>query len=236
MQPERDYRGRVVRKKQLDESATRVGTFEKVLVAGAFVLILVAIGVIVKLGMDGAPKGGPKEEDLGGEVAAQTEAPEAEAAPVQEPEEADAGEASAAEEPATDAAAPEAAPAPEVAPTPAPEPREAPEPPPAPVAAAVAAPAPQPEPEEEPVEAAQEAGPGTLTVNTYPWAKVFVDGADLGRTPLVGHSLPAGTHQLELIVPSANDKKITETVTITAGEETKVVKRVPVEEEGEGGE
>ena len=234
----------MVRKKPLDESATRVGTFEKLLVAGAFVLIMVAVGVIVKLGMDGAPKGGPKEEDLGGEVAAQAEAPEeaapaGEAAPEASAEEPEGGaDASvAAEEPAEEAApAPEATPAPE--PEPTPEPREAPEPTPEPVATAVAAPAPapEPEPEEEPVEAVQEAGPGTLTVNTYPWAKVFVDGADLGRTPLVGHSLPAGTHQLELIVPGAGDKKIAETITITAGEETKVVKRVPVEEEGEGAE
>ena len=73
-------------------------------------------------------------------------------------------------------------------------------------------------------------GPGTLTINTYPWAKVYVDGEDLGRTPLVGHSLEAGEYALRLVVPAAGDKEINETVTVRAGEETRIVKRITVKE------
>ena len=73
---------------------------------------------------------------------------------------------------------------------------------------------------------AKVSGPGSLTINTYPWAKVYVDGMDLGRTPLVGHSLPAGQHDLRLVIPALGDKEVTESVTIDAGQETKIVRRV----------
>jgi hypothetical protein len=40
--------------------------------------------------------------------------------------------------------------------------------------------------------------PATLDVNATPWAHVRVDGAPRGETPLLGLSLPAGRHTLEL--------------------------------------
>jgi len=40
--------------------------------------------------------------------------------------------------------------------------------------------------------------PALLDVNASPWAHVRVDGAARGETPLLGLSLPAGTHTLEL--------------------------------------
>ena len=61
-------------------------------------------------------------------------------------------------------------------------------------------------------------------------SKVYVDGEDLGRTPLVGHSLEAGEYALRLVVPAAGDKEINETVTVRAGEETRIVKRITVKE------
>jgi serine/threonine-protein kinase len=42
------------------------------------------------------------------------------------------------------------------------------------------------------------AAPALLDVNATPWAHVRVDGAPRGETPLLGLSLPAGTHTLEL--------------------------------------
>ncbi|MCA1657557.1 MAG: hypothetical protein LC713_07620, partial [Actinobacteria bacterium] len=40
--------------------------------------------------------------------------------------------------------------------------------------------------------------PALLDVNATPWAHVRVDGAPRGETPLLGLSLAAGTHTLEL--------------------------------------
>jgi tRNA A-37 threonylcarbamoyl transferase component Bud32 len=42
------------------------------------------------------------------------------------------------------------------------------------------------------------AAPALLDVNATPWAHVRVDGTPRGETPLLGLSLPAGTHSLEL--------------------------------------
>jgi hypothetical protein len=39
---------------------------------------------------------------------------------------------------------------------------------------------------------------GSLTVVVVPWAKVTLDGAPLGQTPVRGHTVGAGRHTLEL--------------------------------------
>ncbi|MCO4773338.1 MAG: serine/threonine protein kinase [Deltaproteobacteria bacterium] len=223
--PERDYRGRVVQK-TVDESAQRVGVAEKVAVGVAAVCVLIAVFVIIKIGMN-EDRTGPSATDavdLDGQVISAddpgtptTKRPAAEPSPAKEP-------ASASED--TDVPAtsdPPAAEAPEVPPETPPEtpaPAQAPRPAPPPST-------PTPEPTPAPVVAR---GPGTLTVSTYPWAKVYIDGLDLGRTPLVGHSLEPGQYALRLVVPAAGDKELTETVTIEAGEETRIVRRVSAEE------
>ena len=205
VQPERDYRGRVIRKPPPDESATRVGTAERMAVVVTGVLLLIAVLAIVKLGLDGdTARGG--DPTIGVALEGSDAPPRAPA-----PRPAVAAQPS-------DAATP-AAPAP----TPTPEPT------PAPVKATPPTPQPRAEPTPEPaIEAPVPTGPGTLTVSTYPWAHVSVDGEALGRTPLKGHSLPAGPHELRLVVPGAGDRVLTETVTITAGEDTKIVKRIEV--------
>ena len=66
---------------------------------------------------------------------------------------------------------------------------------------------------------------GTLSVTTYPWAKVFVGGVELGNTPIVKHRLEPGKHKVKLV----NDKLgITKTFTvkITKGQDTKLVKNL----------
>jgi hypothetical protein len=42
--------------------------------------------------------------------------------------------------------------------------------------------------------------PGSLTVASQPWARLFVDGADSGlNTPVLAVPLAPGRHQLELV-------------------------------------
>jgi serine/threonine-protein kinase len=40
---------------------------------------------------------------------------------------------------------------------------------------------------------------GKLTLDTTPWTRVFLRGRQLGDTPLINVSLPAGRHQLKLV-------------------------------------
>ena len=58
-----------------------------------------------------------------------------------------------------------------------------------------------------------------LNLDTTPWSIVSVGGRTLGQTPLVGASLPAGTHALVLSNPELG-LKTTYQVTITAGRTT----------------
>jgi serine/threonine protein kinase len=226
VRPELDYRGRVVQKKA-DASAQRVTTGEKIMVALAAVFVLAAVGLVIKLGLNEDPQGRRPTDpvDLDGRVVdLSAPSPREAAAPPAATEAPSVPSAQAAPEPAT-----EAPPETPVEPTPeAPEPaRAAPEP----VRAPPPAPVPDPTPAPTPAPAAT--GPGSLTINTYPWAKVFVDGQDLGRTPLVGHPLEPGAHDLRLVIPAAGDKEITESLTIEAGKETKIVRRVKADEPAE---
>ncbi len=58
------------------------------------------------------------------------------------------------------------------------------------------APAPPPKPGRPPRHTtARPTGDGAIAVNSTPWGKVFIDGKDTGKhTPLLSHTLPAGTH------------------------------------------
>lgn len=64
---------------------------------------------------------------------------------------------------------------------------------------------------------------GFLTIDTYPWTKVTVNGRTLGSTPLVKAPLAAGTYTVTLENP---DEKITERVTITIKPGETVSKRL----------
>jgi hypothetical protein len=62
---------------------------------------------------------------------------------------------------------------------------------------------------------------GKLTVNSVPWARVFIDDKDTGRiTPIVGFPIQAGTYNVGLRTP--DDKLHIEKVTIKAGETVEV--------------
>ena len=206
LQPERDYRGRVVRKEPMSEAATRVSTAERLAVVVTGLLLLVAVLAIVKLGVDA--DGGNRADPTLGVALEGSDGPPAFHPPDSPPA-----------TPTPDEATPAPVPASESTPTPAP----------APTPVVAVRPPPKPEPTPAPVPVAPVAtGPGTLTVSTYPWAQIFVDGEALGRTPLKGHALAAGPHELKLVVPAAGGKQLTETVMIESDKDTKIVKRIEV--------
>ena len=221
VQPIRDYRGRVVRKKMPSPEATRVGRLEKIGVAVAFVLLLATVVVIVALQFRPEPPADPRfvdgESTLNTGTTAATRTPVATPAPATTPP---AGVVVEEAAPPTPTATP--APAPTQTPPPAPRPTER-------TSRAVATPAraPAPTPAPEPTEAAPKTtGSGTLTVNTYPYSQVFIDGKSVGRTPLVGRSVRAGKHEVRLVFPTLGDEEVLETVFVETDKESKVVRRL----------
>jgi len=72
--------------------------------------------------------------------------------------------------------------------------------------------------------------PGLLTVNSYPWSEVHVDGTRVGYTPLLEHSVPAGLHTIRLVFPGAGNREITEKVEIRPAKHLRIVKRLPPSE------
>jgi hypothetical protein len=60
---------------------------------------------------------------------------------------------------------------------------------------------------------------GKLYLHTSPWSKVRVGSRSLGTTPIVGASLPAGTHTIHL--EDARGRRFTRKVQIRAGVPTK---------------
>jgi hypothetical protein len=90
----------------------------------------------------------------------------------------------------------------------------------APVATPSLAPAPPPAaPMPSPPPPAAAAEVGYLNLDTTPWSTVSVGGRVLGQTPIVGASLPAGTHTLVLSNPEQG-VRTTYQVTISAGKTT----------------
>jgi hypothetical protein len=83
---------------------------------------------------------------------------------------------------------------------------------------ATSAPVPAPAPASAPAPVVS-AEPGLLNLDTTPWSNVSVGGRALGTTPLVGVSLPAGTHTLVLTNPELGIKT-TYRVTIGSGRTT----------------
>ena len=161
-----------------------------VVLGGLAAAVLAVIGYVVS--QPGAPAAPPAAVPL----AAKPEPKPAPAAPAPV----------AAVVPPALAPAPVAEPTPP-SPPPTPAPVAEPQPSPAPVVAAE----PEPrhgkhvEPHKQPakVAAVRETpaigAPAHLTVASSPWMEVFVDGKDLGQTPVIDASLPAGSHQVKLV-------------------------------------
>jgi hypothetical protein len=64
-----------------------------------------------------------------------------------------------------------------------------------------------------------------LTINTMPWARVFVDGRDTGRnTPVRNFAVSAGSHTIGL---RTNDGTMhTVQVTVAAGATERIVRQL----------
>ena len=63
-----------------------------------------------------------------------------------------------------------------------------------------------------------------LVVNSVPWALVFVDGRDTGRsTPLVGFPVTPGSHEIRL--QTAAGQVHVERIDVPAGQTVRITRR-----------
>jgi hypothetical protein len=53
---------------------------------------------------------------------------------------------------------------------------------------------------------------GRLTVTAVPWAEVWIDETNMGRTPLTNRGLPIGTHTLVLRHPEHGERRVVATI------------------------
>jgi len=77
----------------------------------------------------------------------------------------------------------------------------------------------------------EEVGVGLLSINTYPYSQVWVDGKLKGQTPMRGLELPVGLHKVKLVFPTLGNQEEIETVRIKNGKTSKLVRRIQVETE-----
>jgi serine/threonine-protein kinase len=66
---------------------------------------------------------------------------------------------------------------------------------------------------------------GTLSVQTRPWSKVYINGKFIKNTPLVRYQLKAGVYRVT-VEDSTNNIKKDFRATIKAGQSTTLVKRL----------
>ena len=57
---------------------------------------------------------------------------------------------------------------------------------------------------------------GSMAVNAVPWANVFLDGVDMGETPIGNLSATIGSHELVFRHPDLGEQRRTVTVTLAA--------------------
>jgi len=67
--------------------------------------------------------------------------------------------------------------------------------------------------------------PGLLQVAVVPWGTVFVDGREVGDTPLDRISLPAGSHVVRIRHPAY--EIVERQVTVVPGQTAKLVVNLP---------
>ena len=81
---------------------------------------------------------------------------------------------------------------------------------------------------------AEAAGEGQLSVVSMPYARVSVDGRDVGTTPVLRRGIAVGTHVL--VLRSADGATRTMRVEVRAGEHTRITVRLtPVGRPGKSG-
>jgi hypothetical protein len=67
----------------------------------------------------------------------------------------------------------------------------------------------------QPAPAPPAASPGYLTVNADPYGELYVDGVDVGPTPVVRYAVPAGVHTIKVV--REGYRTVTEKVQVDAG-------------------
>lgn len=67
-------------------------------------------------------------------------------------------------------------------------------------------------------------GRGTVSIQSRPWSRVFIDGQAVGNTPVLNHTLSAGRHQLRLENTEQGLSR-TRSFTVRAGELTRITER-----------
>ena len=65
---------------------------------------------------------------------------------------------------------------------------------------------------EAPVEPVAEVAPIRVSINATPWARIFVDGEDVGVTPLAGVELEVGARRFEARFPDGTVMERVQTV------------------------
>jgi hypothetical protein len=54
----------------------------------------------------------------------------------------------------------------------------------------------------------QKQAPGLFSIDSTPWATIYIDGNPLGVTPIVKRSLPAGRHKLRAVLKDGRTKEL----------------------------
>lgn len=67
----------------------------------------------------------------------------------------------------------------------------------------------------------------TIAINAVPWARVSVDGQEVGETPIGNHSLPIGPHEITFRHPELGERRRAVTVTLMAPARLSVDMRKP---------
>ena len=67
---------------------------------------------------------------------------------------------------------------------------------------------------------------GYLMINTSPWSRVYLDGRDIGNTPIVRHRVAAGRHTLELRPRGKLEDAVRRTIVVEAGQTHRLVLRL----------
>ncbi|MEE2829326.1 MAG: protein kinase [Myxococcota bacterium] len=227
-QPERDYRGRVVRRKVVDPASMIVSRGEKAgVILTAFLLLAAVVGILIaqKSGADSEP---PQE---------QAEAPEATDLQAPDPVEAKPQEESvepvALELPSTEANETKEEASKTSAQEPAPRASSAKPDQPETLARRRATKMgkdrgkkqPRTTTSDEPAPA-EEAIPGSITVNSYPYAEVFINGTNRGRTPIQKLDMPEGMYEVRLVFPTLDNEEHRQKVRVRSGSEASVFKRM----------
>jgi serine/threonine protein kinase len=64
------------------------------------------------------------------------------------------------------------------------------------------------DPARPPRNVSEKAKPGTFSIDSTPWATIYIDGNSLGITPILKRSLPAGRHKLRAVAKDGRVKEM----------------------------